>query len=258
MREALIGHTGFVGGNLDRQHAFTDRFHSRNISEMRGGSFHRIVCAGVQAKKWWSNQNPEADWQGIASLLEALETVSCEEFILLSTIDVYPQPSGVDETTEITGPNHVYGAHRLKVEEVVREKFPQALIVRLPGLFGDGLKKNVIFDLLHDNNLAQINPNGVYQYYWLGHLWSDLEKARSHSLPLLNISAEPVPTWEIVDRFFPGKKEQLGAAEEFRASYDMHSAHAGLWGGRDGYLYSRAAVLEEIGAFVRKESSPAS
>ena len=47
-RRALIGHTGFVGSNLDRQLAVTDRYNSRNVGEMRGQSYDEIVCAGVR------------------------------------------------------------------------------------------------------------------------------------------------------------------------------------------------------------------
>ena len=43
--DALIGYTGFVGGNLHRQHAFDALFNSKNIEEIRGRSFARIVHA---------------------------------------------------------------------------------------------------------------------------------------------------------------------------------------------------------------------
>ena len=65
---ALIGHTGFVGGTLLRQCPFDATFNSRNIQDIRGGHFDRIVCAGVSAVKWLANKEPEADSVSVPSL----------------------------------------------------------------------------------------------------------------------------------------------------------------------------------------------
>src|SRR5471032_508614 len=58
MNDALIGYSGFVGGNLARHHRFAARFNSTNIGELRGQSFRRIVHAGTPAIKWWANEHP--------------------------------------------------------------------------------------------------------------------------------------------------------------------------------------------------------
>src|SRR5581483_3428399 len=39
MPDALIGHTGFVGGNLAAQHPFHTWFNSKNIEAIRGHRF---------------------------------------------------------------------------------------------------------------------------------------------------------------------------------------------------------------------------
>src|SRR5438045_4212543 len=112
---ALIGHTGFVGSNLASQFSFDDYFRSTNVAEMAGRDYGLVVCAGIQAKKWWANQNPEADWFGIQTLLNVLSTVSARRFVLISTVDVYPQRSGVDEESLINPDNnHAYGKHRFQ------------------------------------------------------------------------------------------------------------------------------------------------
>ena len=89
--DALIGHTGFVGGTLDRAGwPFAARYNSRNIESMRGESFKTVICAGVSAVKWKANREPEADWARIERLINVLETIEVERFVLISTVDVSP------------------------------------------------------------------------------------------------------------------------------------------------------------------------
>ncbi|MDX6767771.1 MAG: hypothetical protein SFU85_13390 [Candidatus Methylacidiphilales bacterium] len=250
MKRALIGHTGFVGSNLAAQGSYDAFFRSRNIEDMAGQSYDLVVCAGIQAKKWWANDHAEEDRQGIRRLLDVLATVRAGCMVLISTVDVYPQPSGVDEDSPIDpGINHAYGRNRFEAEQSIRALFPSHVVVRLPGLFGEGIKKNVIHDLLHDHELHKINPAGVYQYYSLDRIQADIDKAVAMGIPLVNFSAEPVSTREIIGRFFPDK--QVGPETAFKASYDMHSKYADAWGSkRPGYLFSRGDVLGQLEVFL--------
>ena len=50
-----------------------------------------------------------------------------------------------------------YGKNRLQLERWVREDHPDALIVRLPALYGRGLKKNFLYDL-HTITPAMLRP----------------------------------------------------------------------------------------------------
>ena len=245
MSTALIGHTGFVGGNLLAQRPYDSLYRSTDIGGIRGRSFEHVVCAGVQAMKWWANLHPDEDRAGIARLMDPLVEVKAARFTLISTIDVYPAPRGVAEDAVIERQgHHAYGLHRLELEDRIREQFPEVLVLRLPGLFGPGLKKNVIYDLLHGNDLHKIHPGGVFQYYDLRHLTADIDQAWKLGLRLLNLSCEPLGTGEIRDRFFPGA--ELGASGPAPASYDMRSQHAAAWGGTNGYLYSKQRVLEDL------------
>ncbi len=250
---ALIGHTGFVGGNLARQHAFDATFNSTNIGEIAGREFGLLVCGGVYAVKWKANKAPEEDWASIEKLLEPLGRARAERAVLISTIDVYPEVNGVDEETPLdpeTLEHHAYGLHRLRVERIFAEQFPDHLVVRLPGLFGDGLKKNVIYDLLNDNVLQMINPASSFQYYCLDHLWRDIQIALDHDMRLINFATEPLPTQTIIDRFFPGK--EVGQEPAPEAHYDFRTRHAARYGGENGYIYSLDQVMQDLAGFIER------
>jgi len=248
MVAALIGHTGFVGGNLARQHRFDQLFNSSNFRDMAGRHFDLLVCAGLSAAKWLANRDPNVDWARIAALAEVLDKVTARRVVLISTVDVYPQPVGVDETTAIDETaGHAYGRHRLRFERHMIDRFDDVMVARLPALFGPGLKKNVLFDLLHDNGLDAINPDSRFQWYDVAHLWRDLDRCWMGGVRLVNLVNEPIQTAEIISQFFPGVRVGPGAAA---AAYDVRSRHAVGLGGANGYLFGRDAILAEIGAFV--------
>ena len=150
LKTALIGYTGFVGSNLKDQFRFDDLYNSKNIHEIDNKHYDLIVCAGIKAQKWYANQHPEEDLQDILTLVNHLRTVKVKRFVLISTIDVYPNPIQVDESLDINVENHhAYGKNRKYAEDMIRDLFPNAHILRLPALFGKGLKKNFLFDLLN-------------------------------------------------------------------------------------------------------------
>ena len=249
---ALIGHSGFVGSNLLARRSYNSIYRSSDIDTIRGREFEHVVCAGMQAIKWWANLHPTEDLAGIDHLLDALSEVRAKRFTLISTIDVYPAPRGVDEDTLVDMErHHAYGLHRLQAEQRIAEIFPRVTVLRLPGLFGPGLKKNVIYDLIHDNNLHQVHPGGIFQYYDTRRLAEDIDNAWSLGCPLLNVSSAPIRTCEIRDRFFPGK--DLGGTGAAPAGYDMLSKHATAWGGSDGYLYPKETVMSDLGDWIREE-----
>src|ERR1700678_1196565 len=195
----LVGYTGFVGWNLAPQHPFSSLYRSTNISEIEGKSYDLLVCSGVSAAKWRANQAPAEDRAAIDGLLRHLSRVKAARVILISTVDVYPVTKGVDETFDCGKlPNHAYGTNRLYVEKAITEQFPASYVVRLPGLFGAGLKKNVIYDLLHDNCLDAIQPASVFQYYDMSGLWNDLEQIQKQNIRLINLATEPIATETIL------------------------------------------------------------
>jgi nucleoside-diphosphate-sugar epimerase len=252
MTRALIGHTGFVGSNLLRGGGYSDVYNSGNVEEISGRSFERVVSAGCRAAKWIANKEPEADRAGIQRLMRALEGVHAERFVLISTIDVYPSPIGVDERDEPgERDSQPYGRHRLELERFVRERFPGALIVRLPGLFGQGLKKNVIYDLLHENRLDLVHQDGRFQFYDLDEIAADLERCLAAGLELVHLATEPVTTLEVAREAFG--REFANSLPVPGPRYDFRTIHAPLWGRSGPYIAGREQVLARIRRFAERE-----
>lgn len=248
--DALIGYTGFVGSNLLRQHDFAAQYNSRNIGDIAGGRFATLVFAGAQGKKWWANQNPAEDWAGIETALTALVGVTADRVILISTIDVVPQVSGADEDFDCASQaNHAYGANRLRLEAAMRTLFPNLTVIRLPALTGWDLRKNIIFDLAHNNRVDLIDPASRFQFYDLHRLWQDIEIAHGTGLDLVHLVTEPVCTGDIVARFF--SDAAIGAAPEAGSpAYDFRTRHAAVFGGANGYIYDAGEAMRRIGAYV--------
>jgi nucleoside-diphosphate-sugar epimerase len=251
MRSALIGHTGLVGTNLMRHASFSDCFNSKNIEAIAGREFDLVVCAGAPAVKWLANREPAADWQNLQRLIQCLETIRTRQFVLISTVDVFPTPVEVHEYSPIRdSEQHPYGRHRYWLERFAAAQFPCTTIVRLPGLFGPGLKKNVIFDLLHNNNLHAIDARASFQFYNLDHLWSDVNRILAANLPIVHLATEPATVGEIADLVFNREfTSQLAAPPP---SYDFRSCHAPRFGGSGGYLYPKHQVLQSMQSFVRE------
>lgn len=252
MKSALIGYSGFVGSTLLRQTHFDALYRSTNIGEIKGQVFDSVVCAGAPAQKWIANRDPEADRSKIEGLIEHLGQMRCDRFILISTVDVFKTPIGVDENTVIDEEGlHAYGLHRRLLESFVEAHFPRHLIIRLPGLVGPGLRKNVVFDFLNENNLQAIESRGVFQFYPMVNLWYDIQTALRADLRLVHLTAEPVSVSDVSLEGFG--KAFTHTLEGSPARYDMQSVHAGLFGARGRYQYSVRETIQAIRGYAQSE-----
>ena len=148
--KALVGYTGFVGSNLYEKGTFEAAYNSRNIEQAYGTRPELLVYAGLRAEKYLANSDPAKDMQLIDAAKDNISRINPKKLVLISTIDVFKIPSNVNEESAIdTDGLQAYGYNRYLLECWVRENYPDALIVRLPGLFGINIKKNFIFDFIN-------------------------------------------------------------------------------------------------------------
>ena len=248
MATALIGHTGFVGETLKRQTTFDALFHSTDIEAIEGRHFDLVVCAGAPAAKWKANREPDADRANLDRLRGNLERVTADRFVLVSTVDVYPAPASVDEDTPIEpDPRNAYGKNRLALEHFCRKQF-DATVVRLPALFGAGLRKNAVYDLLHENNVDQLQPLSTFQFFDMALLWQCIQMIEGSGVKVVNLATEPLSLGTLAEAVFgrtlaPSQRNPV-------ANYDFRTRHAALWGRSDGYAYGARETLERMRSFV--------
>ena len=250
--DALIGFNGFVGSVLLGQRSFGSRFNSKNINQIEQQSFDTVVCCAAPAQKWLANQQPDLDSANIERLMSHLKRVSCRRFVLISTVDVFQRPYGVTEQDRVEETGlHAYGLHRRLLEKFVADQFATHLIVRLPGLVGPGLKKNVLYDFLHNNELHKIDSRTVLQFYPMVNLWFDLKVALDAGLSLLHLTAEPLSVADIARHVFGREFAQV--VTDTPANYDLCTSHAELFGSAGTYQYSRRESIQAIRAYVQFE-----
>ena len=270
-KDLLVGSTGFVGGNLAAKHAFAAVCHSTDIAAQFGAKPDLCVYAGVPAAMFLANADPDADLAVMAAARENLRQIAPKQLVLISSIAVYADSREKDEQSPMTPDGlPAYGRNRLQLERWVREDYPNALIVRLPALYGIGLKKNFLFDL-HTitpamlkpekyTELAQKSPlvrdgytladNGFYKLNGAVDAAALRETALQNGLTTLNLTTPPVTAAEVYTTV-TGKADWHNELPKPPFDYDLRSRHAALLGGADGYLCTKQQELDEICAFMR-------
>lgn len=241
---ALIGYTGFVGGHLQTDISFQEMYNRANIADIQGLKTDLLICAGLPAEKWKANGDPDADWKNMANLSQLISTVDADKAILISTIDVYQPALDKNETSY---PNLIgveaYGRNRAWFEMFFKAKFPNSLIVRLPGLYAPNLKKNLIFDLLNkrEDQYANVDGESAFQFFNVTRISEFIKIALENKLSILNIATEPLSAQEIADIF----SVQLKTGKR-RVEYRMKSIHNPIFNGKNGYLISKEETIRDI------------
>jgi hypothetical protein len=249
----LIGDTGLIGTTLKEKINFDFKFNSKNITTFNDYEYKNatLYLSCLPATKWKVNQNLKEDLENINNIIKIISSKKYNRVILLSTIDVYnDSPIFSDENYSINVKNLSYGSNRYFFELLVKNfiETDDLKIFRLPALFNKHIKKNVLYDLLNNNNINQINKNSYFQWYNLDNLYNDIEKLII-SYPndnLFNLFTEPISTEEIIN-LFPHYKNNLNTFTNNMIMYDYKTIYNST-----GYIKNKTEVLYDIKNFVNE------
>lgn len=245
----IIGYTGFVGSNLCRDIKFTHHYNSKNINSIDNLKHDVIYCCGISGNKFWANKNGEEDKKNIDFLIECLKTVECNKFILISSIDVYNKTiNSTEDGFKCDSSHHPYGFNRYNAEKKLEEIFGDKLqIIRLPALFGNNLKKNILYDLIHNKFYGKINLENKMQFYYISRLHKDINYLISNNVKELNLFTEPLTIGEIVDLFFNVNNEIMYNDKSTAFIYDLKTKHS-----LTGYWLPKEDVIKDLNEWVKE------
>jgi hypothetical protein len=92
------------------------------------------------------------------------------------------------------------------------------------------------------------DSRAIFQFYNLIHLWDHIEISLKNGLGVVNLATEPLTAAEVYA--FVRGKDFVNKLSAPIPNYNFRTIHAGLFGGKDGYIYDKKTVLKEIKAFI--------
>lgn len=247
----LIGSTGLIGQTISKQSEFDYLFDSKrfNYFDKFFNDGDSIFLSCLPATKWQVNKNLKEDIDNIHKIINILKNKEFDEITLISTIDVYnDSPYDSDENYNPNISKLSYGNNRYLFELMVKEflNYKTLKIFRLPALYNNLIKKNVIYDLLNNNNINQINSNSYFQWYNLDNLHNDIEtyKINYPNDITFNLFTEPLYTKLIVEEFpeyIDIVKNDNLIEYNYKTKYNVN-----------GYIENKEWVLNDIKKFINE------
>jgi nucleoside-diphosphate-sugar epimerase len=200
---AVVGANGYVGSQLcaalsrDPLCALT-RVTRADHEQMRERTFDVLVNAAMPAARFWAKGHPDEDFaETVKKTADLLYRWRFKKFVQLSTVSARCQL------------DTVYGRHKAAAEKICG--FGDNLIVRLGPMYGPGLKRGVLIDMLEGK---KVFVDGASRYCFApGSFVSSWIAANLHRSGISEVGARNALTLREV-------ADHLGAKVEFEGAVD--------------------------------------
>ena len=221
---AIVGE-GLIGKRLAKFVNPTHTFNSKTLLDLPMNNYDTVYVAAPSGNRIWASENPGFDQASTGLLIRNLLVTRCNRIVLMSTGDTQVRPD--------TG----YGKNRLELETAVRGRFSNHYIIRLPGLIGNDITKNILYDIKHQTEWAtKINTLTKQQWYPLDNLEQDITSILSNDQREVNLVSEPILNQDIVDQF----KQSTVNTTSPGINYDLGP-----------YTYTKEEIFEAISLYLR-------
>ena len=154
-RVGIVGANGFVGSAICKAaekggykvfQITRDNFDKHKLLE-----YDFLINAAMPSKRFWALNNPLDDInETVVKTAKLLYEWKYKKFIQISSLSAKIQ-------LDIP-----YGSHKRSAEILVENR-PKNLIIRLGALYGEGLEKSALYDLVNHNHIY-VDINSEYNY----------------------------------------------------------------------------------------------
>ncbi|HEY4507132.1 MAG TPA: NAD(P)-dependent oxidoreductase [Candidatus Paceibacterota bacterium] len=137
---AIFGANGFVGKKIYEGLVATGKYTVTpvtrdNYQENVGKFYNIIINSAMPGARFWAQNNPDKDFiETVQKTANLIYGCKFDKFVQISTLSARCQL------------DTIYGRHKLAAEKI--SDYGSNLIFRLGAMFGDGLKKGVLVDML--------------------------------------------------------------------------------------------------------------
>lgn len=114
--------------------------------------------------------------------------------------------------------------------------------------------KRKLKEYFNDIGFSALNftdSRGKYQFYNLSYLWEHIQKALQNNIQILNLATEPVSIEELYA--YVKEKKFINEITNNIPNYNFKTKYAGIYNGKDGYIFNKQFILEDIKKFVESE-----
>lgn len=115
----------------------------------------------------------------------------------------------------------------------------------------DGIDREAAKEIFRKLGFSALNftdSRGIFQYYNLKYLYSNIQTAIENGVKVMNIATEPVTIAEIY-RAITGE-EFVNELSNPVPHYDFKTENYEIFGGKDGYIQTKEFVLNDIREFI--------
>jgi hypothetical protein len=259
LKNCIIGYSGFVGNNIIKNNLIFDEFYnSSNINDIND-NYNIIVFTGLSGNVGYVNNNYQEDYDNIFFFIDKLKNIKCNKFILISTINVYENldsKMNENDILQITNKQDYYGKHRLIFEKFIMNNYIDYHILRLPSIYGSGLKKGVLFDLINENYLENICINDELQFYDLEDINKEIKYVCDNNIKILNLVSEPIKISDLIINIFTDykiindltleyKNKRINLKNRIPKKLNIYSKYF-----QNNYIYNNSLSMEKIKLFI--------
>ena len=113
-------------------------------------------------------------------------------------------------------------------------------------------EKVILKNYFKKNIFSALNftdSRSIYQFYDLSHLWEHIEIALKNNIKKLNLATEPIQVSELYTAL--SGKTFINELDKQPFEYNYKTIHANLFGGKNGYIYTKNNVLTQIKEFIK-------